>query len=78
MCLSADGCVVAAPTEGGESCHYSELGRGETDYDVHRLAGTWFLLAQSTRVPDVVVDDAVTYVTVDNQTVNFTFSFYKQ
>ena len=76
VCVCLDGCEVAAPAEGGEACRYVDLGRSEADYSASRLSGTWFLIAVTTRFPDVVVSDAVTSVQVDNHTANFTFSFF--
>jgi len=70
-----DGCEVGVPAEGGEACRYVDLGRSATDYSVGRLAGTWFMIAATRRVPGLMVDDAVTSVLVDEQTANFTLRF---
>jgi len=70
-----DGCETAAPAEGGEACRYVDLGRNAADYSVSGLSGTWFLIAQTTRIPGVVFADAVTSVQVDDHTANFTFNF---
>jgi len=70
---------VARPAEGGEACRYSELGRSATDYPYHvsQLSGTWFLLAQTARHPDVMLDDCVASVRVhsNNYTVSATVGF---
>jgi len=76
VCVRLDGCEVVAPADGGEACHYVDLGRSAADYSVDRLGGTWFLVAQSTRFPGILLDEAVTSVRVDNYTANFTLSFF--
>jgi len=63
--------------EGSEACRYVELGRNASDFSVNHLGGTWFLIAQTTRYPGIVLDEGVTSVLVDNNTANFTFSFFK-
>jgi len=76
--LCSDGCEAAVPVEGGEACGYVDLGRSASDFDVRHLTGTWFLVAETTRFPGILLDEAVTSVAVDSSSVNFTFSFFNR
>jgi len=66
------------PADGGEACRYADLGHSAADFDASRLSGTWFLVAETRRLPGVVLDEPVISASVDNKTANFTYSFFNR
>jgi lipocalin len=72
----SDVCEVPAPAKGGESCLYSDIRAAHDGFTLPQLAGTWFLIARTSRVLHMQADSIVMHVAIDNsQFVNLSLAF---